>query len=441
MPKSDILLVGLDIGTTKICTLIAEVAEGQGSGGGARDGSGGQSGAALRVLGVGVAPSTGVRRGVIVDIEQTVRAIQESVEQAQRVAGADIHAVVVGVTGEHIASLNSRGVVAITHAHREITEEDVQRVGENSRVIVLPPDREIIHAIPRGYAIDGQNGIRSPVGMSGTRLEVETHIVTGATSFLRNVVTCVERAGLRIEDMVLEPIATAEAVLLPAEREMGVALVDIGGGTSDLAIFQNGDICYSSVVPVGGEYVTKDIAAGLRVAFEEAERIKLAHGIARVADVPRVVGGESPTFPFTYLGGEAASLPLRTLGEIIEPRVEELFQLVDRAIQRSGYANRLPAGLVLSGGGAQLRGLRELAGAVTSLPVRIGQPGPEVASLSETVQLPAYATAVGLLRWAESAIEVVPTHDRGGNRRDRNGSLLDAISQYLRRILGDVLGR
>jgi cell division protein FtsA len=214
MASSDIV-VGLDIGTTKVATVVAEVS-----------GVAGQ----VDVLGIGVAPSTGMRRGVVVDIEQTVRAIGESVQKAQRMSGVDIRSVIVGVTGEHVASLNSRGVIAITHPDRAVTQDDVERVLENSRVIVLPPDREIIHAIPRGYCLDGQNGIRSPIGMSGVRLEVETHIVTGATSFLRNVVTCVERAGLIVEELVLEPIATGEAVLMAAEKDLGVALIDIGGG-------------------------------------------------------------------------------------------------------------------------------------------------------------------------------------------------------------------
>lgn len=422
MAKGDIV-VGLDIGTTKVCTLIAEI--------GGENGSGPLS---VDVLGVGITPSTGIRRGVVVDIEQTVQAIRDSVGKAQRMAGAEVHSVIVGVTGEHIASLNSRGVIAITHADREVTQEDVDRVLENSKVIVLPPDREIIHSIPRGYSLDGQNGIRSPVGMSGTRLEVETHIVTGATTFLRNVVTCVERAGLNVEDLVLEPIATGEAIVLPAERDLGVALVDIGGGTSDLAIFRGGDICYSAVIPVGGAYVTRDICAGLRVSPEEAERVKLAHGVAKVK---QTLGDPDATFEVTRLGAvEPEEAPLRELASIIEPRAQEIFRLVKQEINRSNYANHLPAGLVLSGGGAMLTGLKDLAADVTGLPTRVGHPR-GVGGLMESVATPSYATAVGLVEWGARVHGVGAPARRDG----LGGGFLSSLTVWLRRVLRDALGR
>jgi cell division protein FtsA len=402
------LVVGLDIGTTKVCTVVAEVAD---------DGSG-----RVDVLAVGVAPSTGVKRGVVTDIGETVRAIEDSREKAQRMAACDIHSVFVGVTGEHVASLNSRGVIAVTHADRTVTQEDVDRVMENARVIVLPPDREIIHALPRGFSIDGQNGIRSPVGMSGTRLEVEAHIVTGATTFLRNVAACVERAGLHIEEMVLEPIATAEAVVMGAEKELGVCLVDIGGGTSDVAIFRGGDICYSAVVPVGGGYVTRDIAAGLRASLEEAERVKLAHGTALAGQVP-----EGATFSYTPLGASGPEqAPLSDLAAIIEPRVSEMFERVRAEINRSNYADVLPAGVVLSGGGAMLVGARELASEITGMPCRIGFPT-GVGGLSESVGAPSFATAVGLVQWGGRA-------HAGLIRRDPGGSVIAALLAWMRRI-------
>ena len=417
MAKGD-LLVSLDIGTTKVQTIIAEISDSEGP---VSD--------RIEVLGVGSAPSTGIRRGVVVDIEQTVQAIRESVEQARRMAGADVHAAIVGVTGEHIASLNSRGVIAITHANREVTQEDVDRVLENSRVIVLPPDREIIHALPRGYSLDGQNGIRSPVGMSGTRLEVETHIVTGATTFLRNVATCVERAGLHVEDMVLEPIATGEAVLIDAERDLGVALLDIGGGTSDLAIFRGGDICYSAVIPVGGEYVTKDISAGLRVSREEAERIKLAFGRARAPEHDADV-----SFTFLPLGAaEPIALTVRELSEIVGPRAQEILHLLKAELNRSNYAGHLPAGLVLSGGGAMLNGLQALSVEITGMPTRIGYPA-AIGGQAALVTSPASATGVGLIRWGAR------THARANARRDLPGGLFGAISHWIRRVLHDVLG-
>ncbi|MDX1933566.1 MAG: cell division protein FtsA [Capsulimonadales bacterium] len=406
MAKGDIV-VGLDIGTTKVCALVAEVTSETGR---------------VDILGVGVAASTGIRRGVVVDIEQTVRAIEDAIGKAQRMAGVEIHAVIVGVTGEHIASLNSRGVIAITHTDREVTPDDVTRVVESSKVIVLPPDREIVHAIPRGYAIDGQNGIRSPVGMSGTRLEVETHIVTGATSFLRNVVTCVERAHLHVEDLVLEPLATADAVLADAEKEMGVVLVDIGGGTADVAVFRNGDICYSVVVPVGGHYVTRDIAAGLRMSPEEAERVKLAHGTTRAKSV-----SPDATFRYTLLGtGEEVTETVLTLASIIEPRATETFQLVRRELARSEFASVLPAGMVLSGGGAMLGGMRELGRDITGMPVRVGYPG-GVGGLSEAVNSPTFATSVGLVLWGGRL-------QTGIVRRETESGLLGALLGWLRRI-------
>lgn len=405
MPQGDIV-VGLDIGTTKVATVVAEVVASNGR---------------VDVLGMGVAPSNGMRRGVVVDIEQTVRAITDSVQKAQRMSGVEIRSVIVGVTGEHIASLNSRGVIAITHSDRAVTPEDVERVLENSRVIVLPPDREIIHAIPRGYALDGQNGIRSPVGMAGTRLEVETHIVTGATSFLRNVVTCVERAGLVVEELVLEPIATGNAVVMDAEKDLGVMLVDIGGGTSDIAIFRDGDITYSAVAPVGGHYVTRDISAGLRAPLEEAERVKLAFGQARASDVPKDL-----TFTYTPLGEEAEQTEqMRFLAEIIESRVTEMFQLIRKELNRSNYAGVLPAGLVLSGGGAMLSGVRELGADILEMPTRIGYPG-GVGGLVESVAAPSFATSVGLVRWGGRA-------RAGASRRDA-GSLMGALFNWLKRV-------
>lgn len=372
------LVAGLDIGTTKICCVVAEVGENE----------------SLLVSGVGVCPSEGLKRGVVVDIEATTKAVEESVAKAAQQSGREIHAVFVGVTGEHISSLNSRGVTAITHPNREITEDDVERAMQQSRVIVIPPDRVILHAIPRSYSIDGQKGIKHPVGMSSTRLEVETHIVTGAHTFLQNVEKCVTRAGLALEDMVLEPLATSEAVVLPAEKNLGVGLVDIGGGTSDIAIFQDGSICYSAVVPVGGNHVTNDIAQLLRVSAEEAERIKIAYGRAIAAGV-----AEEETIPVQQIGSDRVRrLRRRALCEIIEARMQELFYLVQKEIMKSGCHGMLPAGLVLSGGGSQLHGTLDCAAQVLQMPVRLGKPT-GVAGLGDTVDSPVFATAVGLVQY------------------------------------------
>lgn len=381
--KNDVI-TGLDIGTTKVCALIAELNDhGQ-----------------IIVTGVGVSPSHGMKKGVVVDIEATARAVEDAVAKASRQAAREIDSVYVGVTGEHIASLNSSGRIAITHPDREITYSDVERVLEASRVIVLPPDRQIVHAIPRSYSIDGQNGIRHPVGMSGTRLEVQTHIVHGATTFLQNVEKCVVRAGLEVAEEVLEPIATGEAVLLPAEKELGVCLVDIGGGTSDMAVFINGEIFYSAVIPVGGNHVTNDVAYGLTVGHDEAERLKTESGSALLELVP-----EEDVIQVKQVGREdSRKLRRRALVQIIEPRMQELFELVKVEMERGGCLGKIPAGIVVSGGGSQLVGCSEVAQQVCEMPVRIGKPQ-GVAGLGETLTHPSYATAIGLLQYGAHQVQ------------------------------------
>lgn len=408
MPRND-LVAGLDIGTTKICCVVAEVADtGE-----------------LIVSGVGLSPSHGLKRGVVVDIDATTQAVEEAVAKAAQQAGRDVPAVFVGVTGEHISSLNSRGVTAITHPDREITEEDRERVLQQARVIVIPPDRVILHAIPRSYSIDGQNGIRHPVGMSGTRLEVETHIVTGAQTFLLNVEKCVVRAGLVLRDMVLEPLATGEAILMPAERSLGVCMLDIGGGTSDLAIYQDGEIYYSAVVPVGGNHVTTDIAQLLRVSAEEAERVKIAFGSATPAGM-----SDTESVPITQIGRtEQRPLRRRALCDIVEARMQELFQLVQREIGKSGCADRMPAGMVMTGGGAQLHGAIECAAQMLQMPVRLGSPG-GVAGLGESVNSPIFATAVGLVQYGARHHERVRRAPGG----DVFGGIMRAVSRILERF-------
>jgi cell division protein FtsA len=386
------IITGLDIGTTKICALIAELTE---------------SGE-LIVTGVGVSPSLGMKKGVVVDIESTTRAVEEAVTKASRQAAREVEAVYVGVTGEHIGSMNSSGRIAITHPDREVTASDVERVLEASRVIVLPPDRQILHAIPRSYSLDGQNGIRQPIGMSGTRLEVQTHIVHGATTFLNNVVKCVTKAGLEVAEEVLEPIATGEAVLLPAEKELGVCLVDIGGGTSDMAVFVNGAIFYSAVIPVGGNHVTNDVAYGLTVGHDEAERLKTESGSAMLDLVP-----EEDVILVKQVGrDEARKLRRRALVQIIEPRMQELFQLVRDELVKADCLGRIPAGVVISGGGSQLKGCIEIAAEVMEMPVRIGKPQ-GVGGLGETLTHPMYATAVGLVQYGAKQVRAAQHSARG----------------------------
>ena len=351
--------------------------------------------------------------------------------------GYDIHAVVVGVTGEHIASLNSRGVVAITHPSRDITAEDVERVQEQARVIVLPPDREIVHAIARSYSIDGQNGIRDPVGMSGTRLEVETHVVTGAVTFIQNVAKCVHKAGLSVDGTVLEPIATGEAVLLPAERDLGVALADIGGGTTDIAIFVDGDIYYSSVIPVGGNHVTRDISVGLRTSHEESERVKIAHGAALMSTVGPP---DLDVFSVTSLGSETPrQIPRRILVEIIHPRMDELFALVRQEIMKSGYYNLLPAGIVLSGGGSQIAGGTQLCQQVTGMPTRVGGPR-DVVGLADALRSPVYATGVGLVLYGARHMAHAG-EPRGGLQGLLEGQSLGNLMKSLQKFFAKWMAR
>lgn len=370
------MIAGLDIGTTKIAALIAEVTDDM----------------RVNIIGVGLAPSKGLRKGTVVDIEQASESIVQAVEQAERMAGRRIESVFVGITGEHIRSLNSKGMIAVTSPTREISREDVERVMESSRTVVLTPDREIIHAIPRGYIVDGQNGIRHPEGMSGSRLEVETHIIHGSSTFLQNVSKCVHRAQLQINVLVVEPIATAEAVLTEAERNLGVALADIGGGTTDVAVFTDGEIYYTGVIPIGGNHVTNDISMGLRTPPEESERVKLQYACA----LKEMVGDDEVVSHRPMGSNEERKVPARVLAEIVEPRMRELFELVYEEIKRSGAAGMLPGGLVLSGGGSLMRGVADLAREVTDMPVRVGRPM-NIGGLADKVDSPVFATGVGLL--------------------------------------------
>lgn len=370
------MIAGLDIGTTKIAALIAEVTDDM----------------RVNITGVGLAPSKGLRKGTVVDLEQASESVVQAVEQAEHMAGRRIESVFVGITGEHIRSLNSKGMIAVTSPTREISREDVERVMESSRTVVLTPDREIVHAVPRGYIVDGQNGIRRPEGMSGSRLEVETHIIHGSSTFLQNVSKCVQRAQLQINALVVEPIATAEAVLTEAERNLGVALADIGGGTTDVAVFTDGEIYYTGVIPIGGNHVTNDISMGLRTPPEESERVKLQYACA----LKEMVGEDEVVSHRPMGSNEERKVPARVLAEIVEPRMRELFELVYEEIKKSGAAGMLPGGLVLSGGGSLMRGVAELAREVTDMPVRVGRPM-NIGGLADKVDSPVYATGVGLL--------------------------------------------
>jgi cell division protein FtsA len=405
------IIAGLDIGTTKICTVVGEVGDEE----------------RVEIVAVGTAPSTGLRKGVIVDIPATVRAIEASVEQAERSGGVRIGSAYVGITGDHIASLNNRGVVAVTSADREIREEHLERAREAAGVMVLPPERQILHNIPRTYIVDGQEGVRYPIGMSATRLEVESHLVTGASTFIENVAKCAHRAGIAVEEVVLEPLASSLAVLTEAEKALGAALVDIGGGTTDVALFTDGAICHSAAIPVGGNHVTYDLSVGLRVSREQAEQLKIASGCALTERV-----GETEFVEVHRLGDEEPQeLPRHVLAEIIEPRMEELFDLVRQQIEigsnemNRGVPLKATAGLVLTGGGVQLPGTAELATRRTGLPVRIGRPR-GVGGLTEVVDSPTFATAVGLVQYGAA-------QHRFTRRALNNGSLVSAVLERVSR--------
>jgi cell division protein FtsA len=373
-------IVGIDVGTTKVCTLVGEVGDDE----------------SLRIVGVGIVPARGVRKGVIVNVAEATQAIRLSVEKAERISGYDIERAHVSLAGAHVSSLNSRGVVAVQRGERGITQEDVDRAMEAARAIAIPHDREVVHVIPRGYIVDGQEGIRDPIGMVGFRLEVEAHIITGAISSVHNLIKCVEDAGVGVDELVLDPLASGEAVLSETERDMGVVLVDIGGGTTDIAVFIEGSIWHTTILAVGGNHLTNDIAVVMRMPNAAAEEAKIQQGHA----CPETID-PTEAFQVTAFGDSApARLSRRELAQVIEARVEEILSLVMQEIKRSGYDGLLPAGIVLCGGTAQLRGIRELGRRVLKLPVRVGGPG-DLQGLTDAIMSPAFATSVGLICWGQ----------------------------------------
>ena len=372
------VIVGIDVGTTKICVLVGELD---------RDGK-------LNIVGVGTCPSQGLRRGVVVNIEETVTSIAAALDRAERLSGKKIVTAYVGIAGGHIDSENSKGFVAISPSHRDIVQNDISRAIEVARAIAIPANREVIHVIPRGYVVDGQEGIKNPIGMSGFRLEVETHIITGAVSSIHNLIKCVHKAHVEIEDLVLEPLASSEAVLADGETDLGVVLVDIGGGTTDIAVFSDGAIWQTVVLPIGGNLITSDIAIGLRLPTGVAEELKITYGHCD----PSTIDEDDMIDLAQFMPDCNDLVPRKLLAEIIQARVEELFSMVHEEIKKSGYDGLLPAGIVITGGTAELPGILELAGQTLDLPARIGSPL-GLHGLADSISRPAYATAVGLLLW------------------------------------------
>jgi cell division protein FtsA len=371
-------IVSIDVGTTKVCTLVGEIYE---------DGQ-------LRIIGVGVAPSRGLRKGVVVNVHEATEAITASVRKAERISGYQITSAYVGVGGGHVSAINSRGVVGISRSARGISEFDIERALDAARAIAIPHNREIIHTIPRGYVVDGQEGVKDPVGMQGIRLEVETHIVTGASTSVSNLVKCVRDTGVEIDDLILQPLASGEAVLKDTEQEMGVVLADIGGGTTDIGIFIEGSIWHTVVLGTGGEHLTRDVAVGLRTPFNTAEELKIQYGHA----VPGSLTTDEMIEVTSFGNGARQAVSRRELSEVIEARAEEILTLILREVKRSGYDGLLAAGLVMCGGSADLAGFRELGQQVLQLPVRVGRPH-DLQGLTDVLESPAYATSVGLLLW------------------------------------------
>lgn len=396
------MIVGLDIGTSKVACIVGELSQDH----------------EIEVIGVGTHQSRGLKKGVVVNLETTVQSIQRAVEEAELMAGCRINSVYAGIAGSHITSMNSHGIVAIKD--KEVTQADVDRVIDSARAVAIPADQKILHILPQEFVIDRQEGIREPIGMSGIRLEARVHIVTGAVSAAQNIFKCIRRCGLEVEDIILDQLASCTAVLTEDEKDLGVCLVDIGGGTTDIAVFTDGAIRHTSVIPIAGDQVTNDIAVALRTPTQFAEEIKIKHGCALTQlakledtlDVPSI--GERPSRKISRLN----------LAEIVEPRYEELLLLVQGELRRSGFEDLIPAGLVLSGGSARIEGVTELAEEIFHMPVRVGVPQ-HVTGLHDVIKNPVYATGVGLLLFARQ-------HSVAGERHFVAGDGLKSVWAKMR---------
>ncbi|NCP15489.1 cell division protein FtsA [bacterium] len=410
----DEIVVGIDVGTTKVCTLVGRVEE-----------------KAIRILGVGIEPSEGIRKGVIVDLAAASQAIVRSVEKAEQTSGVEITAALVSLAGAHVASINSRGVVGVSGD--VIDEYDIARALDAARAVAIPHNREIIHIIQRGFVVDGQDGINVPIGMHGFRLEVEAHIITASAATAENLRQCVGAAGVDVLQFVLNPLASGDVVLTDSERQMGVAVCDIGGGTTDLAIYVDGNIWHTMVLAVGGNHITADIAHGLRLPIPQAEEVKKQYGFALKSGV-----GSEEHFTVRPFGEEQpAQINRQELAHIIEARVEEIFLLALQEIKRSGYDGLLPAGMVLTGGSSSLPGIRQLASQVLGLPVRTAKPE-NLVGLVDKLASPAYSTSVGLLQWAAAMQdEDMPSRRDRPRRRPKGESRMnmEPVKEWFKRLL------
>jgi cell division protein FtsA len=365
----------IDVGTTKVCTIMADVYDKEG----------------LRVLGVGITPSHGLHKGLVVNINEARESIKQSVRMAEQMAGRKLESAYVGVTGRHVKAENTRGSVAITRNNQIVNTDDLKRVLSVARSFKVPSEQKVLHIIPREYVVDGQGGVQNPVGLHGFRLDVETHVITAAVTSMQNLTKCIRGVGVEVDDLVMEPLASAEAVLSPEEKQDGVLLADIGGGTTDLALFKDNTIYHTSVLPVAGYQVTRDISIGLGITFEMAEEMKKKYGNVTPID-------EENTNSDAAITHDGHSISYSDLSEIIRVRIEELLRLIMLEMPQSDYRKLIPAGLVITGGGANLPGITELGEKITRMPVRVGRPS-ALTGVSDTLTNPAYATAVGLLLW------------------------------------------
>lgn len=405
------IIVGLDIGTTKVCAIVAQVDQED----------------CVEIIGLGTHPSVGLRKGIVVNIEETVRSIQHAIEKAERMAGIKIEETYVGIAGGHIFSTNNRGVVAVANEDKEITADDIERVIQAAQVIPIPSEKKLIHLIPSEFIIDGYEGIKDPEGMSGSRLEVKAHLVMGSFTAIQNLTKSVEQTGIDIDGLVLEPIASAKAVLTPDEQELGAILIDIGGGTTDVAIFEHGGIRETFILPVGGNHVTNDIAMGLRTPIPQAEDIKLMHGCAleKLAD-------ESKYIELPDVGGCGAhQVPQAILYRVIESRMSEIFTMVNEKINELGRSELLPGGIVLTGGASLLPGIQVLAEREFNFPVRIGYPE-NLGGLTDMVRSPIYATGVGLLLFGLEEIH------KTENRRFNNDHVMTDFIERIKDFFGSL---
>lgn len=393
MARKERYVVGLDVGTSKVAAIVGEMMD---------DGT-------LDIIGIGLADSKGIRRGVVNNVDSAAEAIKKAIDEAELTAGVEIDTVHLALSGAHVKAFNSRGVVAVAGRNREITREDVKRAIDAAKAVALPSGREILHVLPQDFVIDDQDGIAVPVGMTGSRLEVNVHVVTGSSSSMQNMVACVNRAGVEVAETVLEQLAASDSVLTPDEKELGVALVDIGGGTTDFAVFERGSLWHTGVLAVGGDHFTNDIAVGLRMPIPEAEKLKRRSGCALSSMV-----AEDDTMEVASMAGRRSRvMPRRVLSEILQPRAEEVCHLLWDELRKAGFERSLNSGIVLTGGGAQLDGMVEIAEQIFDLPVRRGAPD-GVGGLADHVNSPAYATSVGLVMYAHRNSQLEPARVGAG---------------------------